>query len=128
MGGFGKKIELAFLERKCNFRLALMYYKSFLSPPICEHLLFHLLTSLLLLLHFLPWNCFHTAFRECYQHSCMLTSTCSDYPISHKVYHCSDSNTCSFQTHPFYFTNISPSDYHTCTYLFNCNHQRVGPK
>jgi hypothetical protein len=24
---------MAFLERRCNFRLALMYFKSFLSPP-----------------------------------------------------------------------------------------------
>ena len=32
--GYGNKIELVFLESKCNFRLAFMYCKSFLSLPV----------------------------------------------------------------------------------------------
>ena len=30
--GYGQNIHLVFLEHKCNFRLALMYLKSFLTP------------------------------------------------------------------------------------------------
>ena len=30
--GYIQNVDLAFLERKCNFGLALMYFKSFLAP------------------------------------------------------------------------------------------------
>jgi hypothetical protein len=61
MSNYGQLYKFVFCERKCNFRLTLMYYKSFLFPPSSSSALATLLanpalSSILLPLHLMKHN------------------------------------------------------------------------